>query len=530
MDVLEASQYVDDSRVRLVALARWGKIALFRLMTPKLIGDGVAFEAINPIAVLEDDDYTALWSDTRLDSWQTLNPDIATRWDDSYWSIDTNNRLFIGLQKDTNYPHQASMGGLGYQIEAGGTRPIAVIQFDVAFVNIPANWVWQVLSANRGFGGIAFLTGVTSPGTSTRSYCLSLGTPLDAALFEVFNSTGATQLYIGETGAAYTKMTNVRVATSVANLVNTTVTSGAIAIGAAAPTVGSIANLYVGQRVVINSGAADSESVVVTAVGTTTFSAVFTKAHLAGATVRAIVVYDQEIVSSVLSQVTTLNPSSGLKSSAALIRSSGRDLFNKAWSAASPISVINELATPADYAQGVTEDGYLYYWPKGTNAREWSVRAADIELSRPVESTRNSIRVVYDDAAGMSQVTASSIDAASVAANGITRRRTLSAQTTSATEAALIRDTTLADQKKRTTQSSITFRTLYDRAGVEYPPGMIREGDTITITNLPAILSTFSLRTFTVADVAEDLVTGRVSVTPEEPLPRLDVLFARLAL
>jgi hypothetical protein len=59
---------------------------------------------------------------------------------------------------------------------------------------------------------------------------------------------------------------------------------------------------------------------------------------------------------------------------------------------------------------------------------------------------------------------------------------------------------------------------------------MIREGDTITITNLPAILSTFSLRTFTVADVAEDLVTSRVSVVPEEPLPRLDVLFARLAL
>jgi hypothetical protein len=38
-----------------------------------------------------------------------------------------------------------------------------------------------------------------------------------------------------------------------------------------------------------------------------------------------------------------------------------------------------------------------------------------------------------------------------------TRRRTLSAQTTSA-EAALIRDTALADQKKRSTQSRVTFR------------------------------------------------------------------------
>jgi hypothetical protein len=138
--------------------------------------------------------------------------------------------------------------------------------------------------------------------------------------------------------------------------------------------------------------------------------------------------------------------------------------------------------------------------------------------------------VIYQDARGISQVTAYATDAASVAANGITRRRTLSADTTSPTEAALIRDTALADQKKRTTQSSVTFRTLYDRAGVEYPPGMIKPGDTITITNLPAILSTFSLRTFTVADVGEDLITGAVAVVPEEPLPRLDVLFARLAL
>jgi hypothetical protein len=539
MDVLEASQYVDDSRIRLVTLARWGKVALFRLMTPKLIDDGVAFEAILLIAALEDDEYAAVWSDTLTSHWSVLTKDVlANRREDRY-EMDTNNRVYISARKNEQfYNVSASDGTSGSQvlpIPADSSRKWLVLQCDYEYKTSDTTWRCSLQRFNSAWGNLGdALTLVGSTTVVRGAFCAAFAATEYLVATMLYNTATPT-LFIGETGDCYFKLTNVRAATSTTNMVNTTVTSGAIAIGAATVSVSTAAgtnaaNLHVGQRVVINSGAADSESVVLTAVGVGTITATFTKAHLAGATVRAIVVYDQEIVSDILSQVTTLNPASGMKSSTALIRSSGRDLLDKAWSAASPISVISELAAPADYAYGVTEDAYLYYWPKGTNAREWSVRAADIELSRPVESTRNSIRVMYENAAGVPQVTAYATDAPSVAANGITRRRTISAQTSSATEAALIRDTALADQKKRATQSSVSFRKLYDRAGVEYPPGLIRPGDTITITNLPAILSTFSLRTFTVADVAEDLETGQVSVTPEEPLPRLDVLFARLAL
>jgi hypothetical protein len=347
----------------------------------------------------------------------------------------------------------------------------------------------------------------------------------------LFNLTGASYLYAGETGAAYAKMTNIRVATSATNLVNTTVTSGAIGIGAAAPVVANIANIYLGQRLVINSGAADSESVIVTGlnVGASTFVATFAKAHLAGATVRAIVIYDDEVVEHMLGQVTALNPTGGLRESPALIMSSGRDLFDKGWVDAAPRDVLRDLAGPADYVYGVQADGALSYHPRGTGARAWLVRAADIELSRPVEGLVNDVRAAYDDN-GMRAVTAYAEDSMSIGANGLTRRRTIDAGTGSSDEAQAIRDTYLDDHATRAARSSITFRRLFDRSGVEYPVDSVQPGDTITISNLPAALSSQALRTFTVAEAAVDLKTGLPSVVPEAPLPRLDVLLAQLAL
>jgi hypothetical protein len=521
----ESVRYLDNQRVLQIWVTRHGRIRKYRLATPTLLPDGVRFESAGLVVALDDDDYTDLWSSTDLGSWLVMNPNYNSRYGEN-WTIDTNNRLFLGMTNNATYPNNAGYAGAGFFAPAGGTRPVAVAQFDVAFVNIPANFRWQMIRGNRDFTGLATQTFLLSPGTSTYAFCQTLTTPMDLIAFELFNLTGAPALYVGETGASRAVMTNVRVATSVANLVSTTVTSGAIAIGVASPTVASVANLYVGQRVVINSGAADSESVVITAVGATTLTAVFAKNHLAGATVRAIYVSDKEIIEHALSQVTTLNTASGLRTSTALIQSSGRDLADKQWSAASPLAVISELAARADYSYGVRPDGALYYHPRGTYSRAWSVRAGDIVLARPAAGLVNSVRARYESN-DRAAVTAYSSDTASIVQNGLTRRRTIGADTGSATEAGVIRDTSLGDTKTRKVQSSITFRRLFDRGGVEYPPDSVQPGDTITIANLPAGLTGSNLRTFTVAEAAFDPVTSTPSVTPQEPLPRLDVLLAQ---
>jgi hypothetical protein len=86
------------------------------------------------------------------------------------------------------------------------------------------------------------------------------------------------------------KITNVRVVTSVTNAVNTT-TSTTITAGAArVVTPASMARIYVGQRLVIANGAATSESVTVTAVTATTFTADFANGYSGTTTIHAHVV------------------------------------------------------------------------------------------------------------------------------------------------------------------------------------------------------------------------------------------------
>jgi hypothetical protein len=533
MDAYEASIYTETPARLFIRLCVYGNISMYRVTTPTLIGDGVHFEGLSLDNALNDDDYSALWSSTSLQGWLPLRKADNSAYDPDRWAFDTNQAVGVVAKKNEKYANgggNTTLGAIYRTVPPDSSRNAVVAQMEWEFLAPDATWGGGIIYGNADFTGLAnLITPLAGSGVKqTGAVCAAFPSSALFGMQLYYNNPNPT-LYIGETGDCYFRFTRVRLATSTTNMIATTITSGAIAVGAASPTVGSVANMYVGQRLVINSGAADSESVIVTAVGATTFTATFSKAHAANATVRAIVIYDDEIIKDMHARALALNPSSGLKPSTALVQSSGRDRMDKEWHAAQPLRVMEELAKPVLYDYGVTGDGLLFYQPRGTNARAWMVRASDIELARPLAGVVNSVRAAYQNAANQLQVTAYATDTVSVASNGLTRRRTIQADTTSPTEAALIRDTALSDTKKRPVQSRVSFRRLYDRSGAEYPPDQVQRGDTITIANLPAVFFSSQLRTFRVAETHIDVNTGLPSVTPEAPLPLLDVLLARLA-
>ncbi len=531
MSAQEAATYIDNLSYRWLVVARAGIARRYRLQTPTMIRDGVRLDGISLIATLDDDEYSALWSASGVEGWTILNGDYASRWKDcdKFWSLDTNGRLFMGLQKNTSYPHLAGFGALAYILPPGGTRGCTVLQFDLEFVNFPANFVWQIMRDNRTFTGLGFQTFLAGPLTGTRSFCLSLSAACEVVIFEIYNNTGSAVLFIGETGSAYAKMTNVRLATSTTNLIATTVAL-AIAVGSQVVTPASMVRIYVGQRLIINSGATDSESVVVTAVTATTFTAVTAKSHLANATIRAIVVYDEEIVKDVLSQTLALNPSGGLLASTGYIQSSGVDRLQAGWTDARGSAILDELAKPVNCHFGV-RDNRLVYEPSNAYQRAWKVRVADLELVRPLDELYNSVRASYTNDTNIDQRTAYTTDEASTIINGITRRQTIDAQTTNAAVAATVSATALADTKNRAVRSAMRILRVTDDYGAPAMPDEISVGDRITIVGLPAVLAgNDRLRTFTVGERSIDPSAGDVTIVPDKPIKQLDVLLAQLAL
>ena len=108
----------------------------------------------------------------------------------------------------------------------------------------------------------------------------------------------------------------------------------------------------------------------------------------------------------------------------------------------------------------------------------------------------------------------------------------MAVETTSATQAASHRDVFLSDRADFQTRAEIEFETLEDEAGAEYPLYMMRAGDTVTMRNLPPVLSEAidNIRTFLVGETEVTVEPGRalvLNLRPESPVPTLVTLVAR---
>ena len=220
-----------------------------------------------------------------------------------------------------------------------------------------------------------------------------------------------------------------------------------------------------------------------------------------------------------------------LSASAAGISATTTDLQDVAYEDVLPATILDELATLHDYEWRVYEGRRLSFTARTkAPARQWFVDVTRTpEIERSLEPVRNSVYAVYQDAAGTTRRTTTATDGQSVKRLGLTRREPLGVQTTSATEAALHRDTMLDDRATQQARARIEFDGLYDAAGGRWPLWSVRSGDSMTMRNLPPTLLTEidSIRTFRVGETEYDAAAGTVTVTPDEPTPTLVTLVAR---
>lgn len=487
---------------------------------------------------LTDLPYTALWSDSGTGAWGADNPAGSSS---PRYQIDTNNRLYVACQKGATYGNGVDLGVIRYLQPHGGARLIVGGSWDYD-ITLPANWKVELISASDTYGGGVVVWTLTASGANQTGTINTTWTGAEMVYLRVYNATGAGSTPAGETGANYAKLTNVRLVTSTANRVSTSWSSPAGPVtGVQTVTPASMANIYVGQRLSIKQGGAtNAESVIVTAVTSTTFTATFAGTHVAAETITAHVVYADEIVKDCLADIVAVNM--GLSSNTTLIQSPLVDLTDQVFEDANMGAVLDTLAAIGDNATpplrwevGVGNQQLLYFRPKSSASRVWYVDVAPdgLQIERSLQTLHNSAYTTYQDADGRTLRTATSSDAASVARYGVTRQQAVDSSTTSSTLATTIRDTAIRDGADPPPRSSVVFDGLYDAGGAWWPLYWCKSGDTLIARNLPPTLSTTIDRIRVMRLIQVEYNAGgntsqdSLRVVPEGLLPDLEFFLVR---
>ena len=254
-------------------------------------------------------------------------------------------------------------------------------------------------------------------------------------------------------------------------------------------------------------------------------------------TTTATVLYADEIARALVSYVAGINPTQ-MNTSTALIQSPVVDLVSEVYEDALPSDILSDLAArgdnqvpPRKWEVGVWEDQTVFFRPRGSAGQAWSVDVSELELERTLAVMYNSVYAVHEDLNGRALRTAAAVDAASLALAGITRRAAVGSKTTSATNAARVRDAALEDSRNPLPRAAIRFDAVYTASGASAPLYGVRSGDTITVRNLPPNLSPSidRIRTFRISRTEYDCMDNVLSVEPEAALPTVATQIVDLA-
>jgi hypothetical protein len=499
-----------------------------------IVTGGLRLTAFGAWRALMDVPYTALWSDASYDNWEVLTNEFAAVATPDRFEADKNNRLYAAPKN--NETQSSSTGYLwGYRIPDDSSRNLVGISFDYELNTPSSTWNLRIDRRDKDYtfqSTVATYTGVSS-GTVNLTFS---GSEAVVLLFHYNSGTPVT--YSGDTGAYYLKITNLRIVTSTANRVNTT-TSTTISAGSQTVTPASLDGIYIGQRLFIDESQATSESVIVTDIdeGAGTFDATFVNGYSGTTTIHAHVIYADEIIKDLINHVTAVN-SDQLNSSTDLIESPEVDLLDEVYEDTFPADIAIKLATLGDnqsppqiWEVGVWERQKLHFRPQSSVAQEWFIDADTIEVDSTMETLINSAYGIYKDANGRILRTAVADDGDSQAKYGIVRRAAVNVNTTGASQAEVYRDTVIADGATIKPRSIVLPDYVMDAAGAVYPKWIIRAGDTLTMRNLPPVLSeeVDRIRSFRIAERKYDWIAGTIEVVPEEPPASLDFLIARQA-
>lgn len=196
-----------------------------RLEDVALEGGGVRLGAFGYWNALSDAPYTALWSTTKVSqAFQPTGAQHSAYSEQERFYFDNNNRLFIGLTKNTAYT-LSKTGGWIWSVPDKGQVDIYSISLDYEF-KASANVTFRVVS--HDWSGIAFVNGavensiVGNGAVQSGSLSITLAAVQNLVGVDLLINTGHT--YAGENSAEYLKVTNVRIKTAT----DTTVRAGTI--------------------------------------------------------------------------------------------------------------------------------------------------------------------------------------------------------------------------------------------------------------------------------------------------------------
>lgn len=434
-----------------------------------IVDGGIQIGAYGYWRAMFDTPYTALWTDTRYRNWEIVGEEDSSLRTPAKYYMDNNNRLYVSLRQGETYTNNADYGSWYYEVPDEGRNDATRLEYDYD-VTLPTNWKLIISSFAEGFtSGVTETTVVTGNGSNQTgsNQAEAITASKQIVVFSLLNQTGGDYTNSGETDDWYASVTNVRVMGS--------------------------------------TGDASNE------------------------------MHADEIVNDLISAVNALN-STQLDSSTALVSDPGVDLQNESYEDLLPGDIAVDLAERGDgstpplrYETGVWEDQQLYFRERGSMAQDWYTELSSLSISGTIDTVYNSAYAVYRDVKNFPRRTADSDDTPSQKRYGITRKISTPVKTTSATQAAITRDTVLDDSKDITPRGSITISSITGQAGGSFPLYIVRAGDTITVQNLPPIDSatTDKIRKFVIKRTRYFVDEDILEVVPELDPPSLDILVSQ---
>lgn len=521
---------IDEPQSYSIEYANKGQTRKFRLEEIEATSQGLRIRGSSLIATLDDAPRTCSWSQSSVSAFREVTQsEISTARPDrfEFGQGQNQNSYSIAPKKGETFGGGAGVGPAGIAsipTLIGSDKTWLSYMYRIR-LNIPSGWRLRVQVRSRAWGLNLELESINGTGAVQTLTSVYTGTSGDEFLLYLEDTNATTRIYGGETGASFVEIQEVRV-TSTSLRVQTSLSALVTAGSNKTLSVGSVAGLYVGQRVTVGTGAT-GETVTVKSIGASSFVADLALGHSAAEVVRAPGVYDSDVVKDLLTRQRALNTYSGLESSSLQIQTSSLDLVQYDYRSSLPTKILADLSKRSGYDWFVDYRGYLIYRPAASGTLFYS-RVASLNLTRSQSSVYNAVRVRYRTAAGGDVVTSDLVDSFSASQNPY-RLQEIDLDTTSQTEAEAVRAVALSSSKDRKIELTTLLSTVRGLGGVRADPDTLTRGDRILITNLPTTFSQIVDRTLVIDTVDIDLVSGQMTVTPFPLQDNLAIFLAALA-
>lgn len=455
--------------------------------------------------------YTRAWSAVGYGRWRAATADDGADYLPDRFEIDNNNRIYIAPREGETFD-DGVVGALVIESPAGGLMGWRAFECDYIFI-APTGWRMEITA------DATVIFALDSSGVDlTGAFATTFDESTTVAVRMFYNSGTPTTMAVN-TGDSYLRISNYRIASTPALVVDTTLTADVTAPGSQAVTPASMVNIYVGQKLRV-FGSFYSETIIVTAITTTTFTAVFAQTHTAGDSVTAIGVGAETVLADMLEQH---GDETWLAAGQTFVDvpAGTLDIDDGWWEDMRQSDVLLELAERLGGRWRVGVGPWqMVFLRQLTGGRAWVVDVDDLNLQQSVAGLVNEAYGLYQNGNGRRLVTATVRDEASVARHGFLRQGLIDSRGMSEGSANDLRDDLL--DAKSAPPPRLSFAVVRVRTavgGATAAKWQVRVGDTVTIANVPAALLVggTDIFSFTVGRVLFDVVKNNLVIEPETP-------------